>query len=389
MIGTSIPLGAWLMAKGVDGSLPYSKILLAVSCVLIIAVGIVAARWTPTERAELAGSEFGQGPRAAPSRGRPGVEGRSVSAGSRAPNGAAGTDTPAGAGSDDAEAAAAAQAAGVAIAVPAEFANIMAGDSDLADFHAQLEGEARDEAWAGPIERFLQAHLDSTLDLTRYNVVSLECRATACEVLALGYGDDALRGWMGSVTQLFEDEGAFEAIAGGPGNMSCGGGDVAPGVMALHCVFTRTNAEDAEETPTESFSPETPYPDDGTVERVAVPAVVLPAIESDIEMHNLHRRLEAEATDFEWSGYVESLIAQYLTELESAGPMTVHAVVCRTTLCEVQISAPDERSIIEWIPDMLDFQRQSWHDLTTAGINDRQGPDSEAVGFVWFLERGP
>jgi hypothetical protein len=389
-------LGAWLMAKGGDGSAPYVKVLLAVSGVLIVAVAIVAARWTPPRHEALAAARFAESPGSILTRAEAGAAGRSASAGLRAPSGtaaaraAAGTGARAATAAGTAEAGALAQAGGAAIAVPAEFATVMQGDSDLAAFHAKLEAEARDDAWAGPIERLLRAHFDSTLDPTRYNVASVECRATACEILALGYGDDAQRGWMGSVTGLYDDESSFEALAGGPGNMACGGGDAAPGVMALHCVFTRTDPEDAgENTPSETFALDTAYREDVTAEPVAVPAAVLPAIESDIDMSALHRRLEAEATDFEWSGYVEALIAQYLAEIEPADSIAVHGVVCRTTLCEVQMSAPDERSIIEWLPNMLDFQRQDWHDLTTAGINDRRSPDSESVGFVWFLERAP
>jgi hypothetical protein len=275
-----------------------------------------------------------------------------------------------------------------AIAIPADLAEWFEHNEDAAAFHSKLEHEPEDPLWAARLEDFFGDHINSTLDPSKYRVLSLECRSQSCEILAMGYGDDALRGWMTSFSQLFESEDDLKAIVGGPGRASCGGGDLAPGMTALNCTFARAEPAPADTGPPETFRLDAPYAEGVTVDRVNVPDSVASAIESNRELYDLHRRLEGEQTDFGWSNYLEPQIRNYLEDLPSANSLTVLDVVCRTTLCEVQLLVHEEGAFVDFISSMVDFQRLGWHDLTTASVNGTDSEEDEPEGIVWILERG-
>lgn len=278
----------------------------------------------------------------------------------------------------------------VPIPIPAEFAAIFERNEDLAAFHAMLESEAEDSDWALGVEQYLERHFNATLDLSQWRVLTIECRSTSCEILATGYGDDSMRGWMQSVAQLFENEDQFEALIGGPGIGSCGGGDLAPGVFAVNCTIQRSGEEPPASTVTEVFPLDTPYPDDVSVDSLPVDGIVVPAIESDREAFDLHRRLEQEPVDYAWAGYVEPLIADYLGGLDPERGLGLLGVTCRSTLCEVQMIARDEEvAMVEWVSTMLDFLRLEGHGLIPAGGNDSTIDNGAETGIVWFLERVP
>lgn len=272
------------------------------------------------------------------------------------------------------------------IPIPAEFGEKFGNDEELAAFHAALEREP-DSEWGRAIQQFLEEHFNSTLDLSEFNILSLECRTKSCEILAVGYNDDALRGWMASAYELFESSEDFEALMGGPGTGGCGGGDLAPGMMSLTCTFRLLDEPPDDSAPAETYSLDAPYPDGVTVEPVFVAEDVMPVIEASEQMYELHRRLEQEATDYSWSSYIEPLIEEYLAGLDSTRDVTVVGVTCRTTLCEVQMTGFADIDFINWLPDMLEFQRLDWHDLTIAGLDGSDVIEGEASGFVWYLQR--
>lgn len=279
-------------------------------------------------------------------------------------------------------------ALGSVVPIPPDFAELFERNGGLAAFHAELESEPEDRAWADLVERTLQAHYDASLDPNAYRVLSVECRSSACEILAMGYGDDALRGWMLSLNELVADEGQFEALIGGHGNASCGASDLAPGVVALSCTLKRIDEAPAASADTASLSLAAPYPEDVYVEPVLVDDSVVQAIESSREIYDLHRRLERESVDYSWANYVEPLIAEYVEGLDPARGLDLLGVACRATLCEVQLSArSEEASMVEMVAAMLDFQRLDWHDLNTAAINNTETPAGEPIGIVWILER--
>lgn len=279
---------------------------------------------------------------------------------------------------------------GARIPLPPEFADLVERDEGFAEFHERLEQEAEDPFWAFRIEEFLKNHFDASLAVNGFRIDSIECRSSACEVLAVGYGDDAFRQWMTSVSGLvnsFDSDEEFEAFFGGPGTMGCGGSDVSPGVIALNCTFQRTDPALVEDQPAETFSLETPYADGLSVERVPVDETVASAIETSREMYELHRRLERETRDYAWANYIEPLVAEYMGGLDPEQGIEFVDVVCRATLCEVQMVARDDDAFIEWLPSMFEFNREGWHDLTTAGLDGSEVVEGEANGLVWFLER--
>jgi hypothetical protein len=66
---------------------------------------------------------------------------------------------------------------------------------------------------------------------------------------------------------------------------------------------------------------------------------------------DLHAAIESEARDDSWSYRLEAEIRNLLTELTQTIPVTVHAVECRSTLCEMRLSTYDynARALHEWI----------------------------------------
>ena len=297
------------------------------------------------------------------------------------------------AGSVEAQSGAAVDPSRVPIPVPADFVDVFESNEALAAFHAMLESEPEDSAWAQALESHFTSHFNGTLDLSEWRVQLIECRSTACEILATGYGDEAMRGWMQSLSELFENEEQFEALIGGPGNASCGGRDLAPGVFGVSCTIQRTEGEAAagDAVPeSETFSIDAPYPDDVSIERVQVPEFIVPAIESDRAVFDLHRRLEQETIDYAWAGYVEPLITEFLSGLDPERGLELLDVTCRSTLCEVQMVARNEEvAMVEWVSTMLDFMRTEGHGLMPGAANDETFGDGEETGIVWFLERGP
>jgi len=211
----------------------------------------------------------------------------------------------------------------------------------------------------------------------------------------VGYGSDALKDWMTSVSAFIDSFGTdeeFEAFFGGPGSMGCGGSDFSPGVITLSCTFQREEPRQGEEPAAETFSLDAPYPGGVEVEPVPVDAAVAQALESSREMYELHRRLELETRDYGWANYIEPLVAEYMRTVSPEVGIEFIGVTCRATLCEVQMSASDEEVFINWLPAMFEFHQLEWHDLTTAGLDGGdviEGDSGEPAGLVWFLERRP
>jgi len=278
---------------------------------------------------------------------------------------------------------------GSVIPVPPDFAAIFERNGDLANFHRRLESEPENAEWARRIEDILQNMFLSKLDPSAYVVSTLECRATACEILAMGYGDDALRNWMAAIAGLEDSDQDFGELFGGPGNFGCGAGNVAPGIYALNCTLQRVDPPPEGAEPAETFSLSAPYEDGITVEPVVVADAAVEAIESSADLYNLHRQLEREATDYGWSNYIEPLLAEYVQSLGAESGMSLLGVTCRTTLCEVQMLATNDQAMMMWVPSMLEFQQLDWHDLGIAGLDTSDVPDGEPTGVVWILQRRP
>jgi hypothetical protein len=170
-----------------------------------------------------------------------------------------------------------------------------------------------------------------------------------------------------------------------PGQAGCGGGDAGPGVFMLNCTFERVDPALAGSSP-ETYSLDAPYADGVSFERVDVPQPLVPLIETSVQVYDLHRRLEREPTDLSWSSYIEPLLAEYLANIDGADAIDIAGIACRTSLCEVQIISSDDSALINLMANLPEFQQQSWHDLTSAGMNGNEIEDG-ASGLVWILQR--
>jgi hypothetical protein len=379
--------------------------MVAVAAILWLADG---RQGEPQSRADLnAGATVGSpgpaGDQSGPAEGEPGAAGGAAGSGTAAPapagpDGRATTADPvAAASAPESESALPAGSATApadgsgSIPVPAEYEAFFRSDATMAELHRRLEAEADDPQWADRIESALRQHFGASLDPAMYRVDVVECRTSTCEMLAIGYDEQALRGWMSSISgfvQSFGTEAEFVEFFGGPARMGCGGAAVSPDVIALSCMMMRMEPGQRP-APAASLSLSAPYPDDSSVEPVPVAASIVPVIESNAEIYELHRRLEREATDFGWANYLEPLLAEYVQELDPAIGMRYLDVTCRATLCEVQMMANGGQSFLQWVSETYVFQQLDWHDLKTRGIDIGDVRTGGTVGVVWMLERDP
>jgi len=122
----------------------------------------------------------------------------------------------------------------VRIPIPAELESWFESDPGLLESHEKLEREPRDSEWAQQLEADFRDFINSKSNLLDIKVLSVECRSSSCEILAVGYGDGSFRTWMMEMSELFvEDTWLKERFGGGPGEGGCGGGNIVPGIMGL------------------------------------------------------------------------------------------------------------------------------------------------------------
>lgn len=116
------------------------------------------------------------------------------------------------------------------------------------------------------------------------------------------------------------------------------------------------------------------------------PVPVLPGIELRGHMEVLHEQLEQEARDESWAHSMESELYNYFLAngQDLASNFGVPNVVCRSTLCEVQVVGYGEGSHEIWQSVTSDLESQPW---ATEIIEVRLGgnpigPDSEGLILV-------
>ena len=69
------------------------------------------------------------------------------------------------------------------------------GQASLPELYQQLVGEARDEPWAGALEQAIRTFLAEKNTSAEYEIMSVECRRTLCQVLAFGNLPTSGRQW--------------------------------------------------------------------------------------------------------------------------------------------------------------------------------------------------
>ena len=118
----------------------------------------------------------------------------------------------------------------------------------------------------------------------------------------------------------------------------------------------------------------------------STPVPVLPGIELRGHMEVLHEQLEQEARDESWAHSMESELYNYFLAngQDLASNFGVPNVVCRSTLCEVQVVGYGEGSHEIWQSVTSDLESQPW---ATEIIEVRHGgnpigPDSEGLILI-------
>lgn len=280
----------------------------------------------------------------------------------------------------------------VRIPIPVELESWFGSDPSMLEFHENLEREPRDPEWAQQLEAEFRDFINSRPNLLDIKVLSVECRSSSCEILAVGYGDDSFRMWLTEMSELFvEDTWLKERFGEGPGEAGCGGGNIVPGVMGLNCEFRSGEPEvaaidTAEESSTEFLIAESPEAESNAGNRIPVPQGMVALLETDGDLTDLHLRMEGEPTDHSWSVYMEDQMTEYLLSRPALDSSSIVLVECRTTLCQIQVIMEDGSSMVDWVLEIPEFFRQSWHDLVPAGANGDELA-SGATGLIWMLER--
>jgi hypothetical protein len=269
-------------------------------------------------------------------------------------------------------------------AIPANLLPMFERNGGLAEFHARLSAEAEDPLWAAQVETKINDFL-SQLDHTRFNVLSVECRSTMCEILAEGFGAGSDKEWLRAFTPLFESD-VPEEWFGGDGLASCGWADLGTDVFGLSCTFAQASPDAAPEDSGARFSLDAPHEPGVQAQAVAVDELLADLIETDQSLYDLHRELEREVIDYSWSEFIETQLVDYFASRPGIDASNIAGLECRASLCEVQILMPSESQMLDWVGEFGEFMRQPWHELEVAGF-DGDSVGEEQGGIVWFLRR--
>ncbi len=129
----------------------------------------------------------------------------------------------------------------VRIPLPPEFALVDQSSSGfIFTFHDEVERQQRDPEWADFLDTKFRDRIASNPNLANIDVLSVECRSSVCEILAMGYGETAVRAWMDNqLSEAFEETWLLEMPDGSEeqriGRLECGGQEVVPSEAALYC----------------------------------------------------------------------------------------------------------------------------------------------------------
>ncbi len=252
------------------------------------------------------------------------------------------------------------------IPIPADLAEWYARDSGKVEFHEWLEREPRDSVWADSVEADLRDFINTKPDLLDINVLLIECRTNACEILAIGYGDSAFRTWMEGMSELFTDDIWLQDRFEGPGEAGCGGGLMAPGIFALGCTLQPRELEAEQPDSLEEIGDTPPTETSGAeandLDRIPISEAMTRIRESDRDYAEVHQQMEREPTDYSWSVFMETQLTDYFTSLPNLTDINIVMVTCRTSYCEIQATASDDSLMLDWVVEMSYFNQQTWHD---------------------------
>ncbi len=274
------------------------------------------------------------------------------------------------------------------IPIPAEFAGLDEREGHLSEFHARLEREPEDPEWALPLERELEDFLNELLDSALINVKLIKCRSDSCEILAVGYGEQANKEWLNLAPALYESgllEKWFKIEEQGQFNGGCGARDLAPGVVGLSCQFSSAAPRPADAGSRGNFSLSTPYPDGVEFTLVPVPDDFVPLYETNAEVYDFHRALQLEAVDHSWAPFIENQIIEHFSAIPELESVNYHHIACRTTRCAVQLTIHDPQAAIPWSLELGKFNNQPWIDLEFKVYN--VSSDDDLIRILLLLNR--
>lgn len=270
------------------------------------------------------------------------------------------------------------------IPLPAEFSGLAEDQGSVSEFHQKLEREPKNPEWALPLERELEDFLNDLLDPSMVTVKLIECRSDSCEIFAVGYGEGATKEWFNMARELYES-GMLEKWLGKFGDGGCGAAATEPGIAGLNCQFSRATSQPGDRSGDGPFSLTAPYPEGVDFTPVPVADDFLSLYETNAEVYDFHRALQAEMIDYSWAPFIEKQIAEHFSANPELESINYHHVECRMTRCEVQLTIPDFQTMNAWLLELMEFESQPWNDLE---FNVYNVPANDDLGrIVWVLKR--
>jgi len=274
------------------------------------------------------------------------------------------------------------------IPLPDEFAGMAEAEGPISEFHKNLEREPEDPEWALPLEHELADLLNELLDPSLVAVKLIECRSDSCEILAVGYGEQARKEWLELPQALYESgmlEKWFNPDGTGQFNGGCGAAEIGPGITGLNCQFSRADPQPPDTGDTGPFSLTAPYPDGVEFTLAPVANEFVPLFETNSEVYDFHRNLQTEAVDHSWAPFVENQIIEHFSAIPELESVNYHHIECRMTRCEVQLTIHDPQAVVAWVLESGNFANQPWHDLEFTIHNAPSNDD--LIHTLWLLSR--
>jgi hypothetical protein len=108
-----------------------------------------------------------------------------------------------------------------------------------------------------------------------------------------------------------------------------------------------------------------PIPVAPSLARLVDPTRALPGM----EIPELHRQLEAEPKDLTWAPQIEYEIQNFIRSASAGTSFSLELVECRTTMCELQVTATDPAARAAWSKLLVDMQQQPWAKPSPQSLN--------------------
>jgi hypothetical protein len=105
-----------------------------------------------------------------------------------------------------------------------------------------------------------------------------------------------------------------------------------------------------------------------------------------MEIPTLRQQFAAEQKETVRAAQLEFELRNYLQEQAANGTYNVGHVECRTTLCEIQVTATNREGRTEWSQVLAELRRQPWASAIESTVHSAQEDEAmNTVGLVTFL----